>query len=159
MQTNLSNERNREIKSLMTLKFWWGQEVDHKKIHWLEWSWLCQPKAQGGLGFHELRMFNKELLGKQVRRLLHKYESLLYRVFKAKFFPNGIIMNARDKQRGSFAWKSILQAHRVINHGVVWRVGNGRLIKPWNHSWLPEKSYRCLISSRNPSLEDITKFS
>lgn len=68
-------------------------------------------------------------------------------------------MNASDKQRGSFAWKSILQARRVINHGVVWRVGNGRLIKPWNHSWLPEKSHRRLISSRNPSLEDITKLS
>ncbi|XP_062014532.1 uncharacterized protein LOC133731088 [Rosa rugosa] len=39
-----------EMHCLMA-RFWWGDKVDDKKIHWLAWEKLCVPKSEGGLGF------------------------------------------------------------------------------------------------------------
>ena len=32
-------------------KFWWGDDDNHKRIHWAAWWKLCVPKDRGGLGF------------------------------------------------------------------------------------------------------------
>ena len=31
--------------------FWWGQKRKEKKMAWLSWDKLCEPKAKGGIGF------------------------------------------------------------------------------------------------------------
>ena len=38
-----------EIESLVK-KFWWGQRRDRRKIYWMKWENLCQPKKDGGMG-------------------------------------------------------------------------------------------------------------
>jgi hypothetical protein len=27
-------------------QYWWGDDIDHKKIHWQEWWKLCMPKGK-----------------------------------------------------------------------------------------------------------------
>ena len=81
------------------------------------------------MGFQELWKFNDAMLGKQVWKLLTDTNSLLYRVFKAKFFPHCSILEADPKTKGSYAWQSILKARDVIKKGIVWRVGNGKKIR------------------------------
>ena len=68
----------------------------------------------------------KELLGKRVWRLLHNTDSLFYKVFKAKYFPNGSIMDEDVKGGGSYAWQSILKVREVINLGSIWQIGDGK---------------------------------
>uniref|UniRef100_A0A2N9EQ08 Reverse transcriptase domain-containing protein n=1 Tax=Fagus sylvatica TaxID=28930 RepID=A0A2N9EQ08_FAGSY len=95
-------------------RFWWGQKSDQRKIHWIKWDKLCQPKGTGGLGFKELQKFNIALLAKQFWRLMHVRNSLLFKVFSAKFFPNGNILEASERTSGSFAWRSILKAKDLV---------------------------------------------
>ena len=53
-----------DIESMIR-KFWWGQRGDRRKIHWVSWEVLCKPKAEGGMDFKNLALFNDALLAKQ----------------------------------------------------------------------------------------------
>lgn len=68
----------------------------------------------GGMGFKEIENFIKALLAKQVWRLINNPDSLCRRVFKARFFPNCSILDAKDSPTGLYAWKSIVSSRDVI---------------------------------------------
>ena len=80
------------------------------------------------MGFRDLAMFNDSPLAKQAWCLLQNTTSLFYRVFKAKFFPDNTIMEAKDSRVGSYAWRSILKGRDVIQRGSRCWVGDGRKI-------------------------------
>ena len=65
------------------------------------------------MGFKEIEKFNDSLLTKQVWRMINNPNSLCHRVFKARFFSNCSILEAKDSSIGSYAWKSILSARDV----------------------------------------------
>ena len=46
--------------------------------------------------------------------MINNLDSLCFRVFKARFFPNCSILEAKDSVVGFDAWKSILNARDVI---------------------------------------------
>ena len=71
--------------------------------------------------------------------LLHDDNFLFYRVFKARFFPNGTILDAKEAPSASYAWKSILKGREVIKKGALWRVGDEKQIRIWGDNWLPAK--------------------
>jgi hypothetical protein len=64
--------------------FWWGSNVDKRKIHWVNWKKTCKNKLQGGMGFRDLRAFNEALLAKQGWRGMTNPNSMVARVLKAK---------------------------------------------------------------------------
>ena len=109
--------------------FWWGQCGDRRKSHWLKWDEMTKSKMVNGMGFRDLALFNDSLLAKQAWKLLHNRDSLFNRVLKARYFPNGSIMMAKDSKRGSYSWKSILKCRDVIAQGACWWIGDGKLVK------------------------------
>ena len=128
-------------------KFYWGQCGDARKIHWVKWQELCKPKSQGGLGFKDLSRFDDALLAKHTWRLLHDHHSLFYWVFKARFFSDCSIMEAKESSNASFLWRSILRGRDVIKRGAVWRIGDGTSVHIWNDRWLPGAVNNKIISS------------
>ena len=74
--------------------FWWGQCKEERKMAWISWEKLCAPKACRGIGFKQLKQFNLAILAKQGWRLQSRNDSLLYKVFQAKYFPRCEFVNA-----------------------------------------------------------------
>ena len=94
----------------MIWQFWWGQKKDEKKLAWISLERMCQPKENCGMGFRDLKSFNKALLAKQGWRLQSNNQSLFARVFKAKYFPESEFTEASLGNHPSFAWRSIMSA-------------------------------------------------
>ena len=99
-------------------------------------------------------MFNDAMLGKQVWRLFHVRNSLVFKVLSTKYFPSSNIFDAELSLRCSFAWKSIMQTRDGVLKGARWRVGNGVNIQIWQHRWLPiEGGGKVLSPQWDPSLQ------
>ncbi|XP_019177748.1 PREDICTED: uncharacterized protein LOC109172953 [Ipomoea nil] len=112
-------------------RYWWRSK-DDQGIHWKAWDKLCIPKKYGGLGFKELHAFNLAMLGKQACRLLTKPESLVCRIYKARYYPKGTFFDSCIGNNPSYCWRSIMAAQELICGGVRRRIGNGKetLISP-----------------------------
>jgi hypothetical protein len=116
-----------EINSLMQ-KFWWGHKENDSKIHWMSWKKLGFSKAKGSMGFRDLRSFDLALLATQGWRLLHNPNSLAGQILKAKYFPRATFLEANLGRRSSFAWRSIFSSKGMLHEGLIWRIGNGRIV-------------------------------
>ena len=87
----------------MIQNFWWGCSENSRKIHWVRWETICSSKLVGGMGFRDFRMFNDAMLQKQVWCLFHDRNSLVYKVFRAKYFQSDNIFDAKESPRCSYA--------------------------------------------------------
>ncbi|CAB4316864.1 unnamed protein product [Prunus armeniaca] len=115
----------REIESIIA-KFWWSKN-DGRGIHWKKWSFMCQHKSDGGLGFRELTSFNQALLCKQGWRLLEFPHSLIARMLKARYFPNSDFLAASSGSLPSFTWQSLLWGRDLLRLGLRWRIATSRV--------------------------------
>ena len=114
----------KEITDIIA-SFWWGDDEENKKMHWYSWWKLCYPKSEGGMGFRDLYLFNLALLAKQCWRLITSPESLCARVLKAKYFPNGGLLQASLKNGASFTWQSIMKGLKCSKKAIFgeWAMG------------------------------------
>ena len=67
------------------------------------WKKLCKSKLYGGMRFRNLEAFNLALLAKQEWQILSNPNSLMARVYKAKYFPYDDILNAKFGSNPSYA--------------------------------------------------------
>ena len=132
----------------MIRNFWWGQKKEERKIAWLSWQKMCEPKCEGGLGFKNLKWFNMALLAKQRWHLQMGGDSLVCRVLKAKYFPTGDFVHASIGHNPSYTWRSLISAQSLVIEGMRWRIGNGANIKIWQDKWLPGVSSHRVLSLR-----------
>ena len=85
-----------------------------KKIHWINWKKLCSLKTKGEMGFRDFHVFNLAMLAKQAWRLVHHTQSLFYKVYKARYFPNCSFLEADIGSNPSYVWRSFLMAREIL---------------------------------------------
>jgi len=110
------------------------------------------PKCRGGMGFRDLHSFNLAMLAKQVWRLLSAPDSLCARVLRARYYPDGRLLNAQVKSGSSYAWQSVMAGLRCFKKGYIWRVGNGTQINIWDHHWIPGSHNLKILTPRGNNI-------
>jgi hypothetical protein len=100
------------------------------------------------MGFRDLHAFNLAMLAKQSWRLINNPNSLCAQVLGAKYYPDGMILNAGPKKGSSFTWRSIVAGLQTLRRGHIWRVGNGRSINIWKDHWVPAMASRKIDTLR-----------
>lgn len=58
----------------------------NRGINWLGWGDMSISKHKGGLGFRSLYDFNIALVGKQCWKFIKEPQSLVARLYKARYF-------------------------------------------------------------------------
>ena len=79
--------------------FWWGHDVHTRKMHLLNWDKVCKLRREGGLGLKKFSIMNRAMLAKQYWRISQNPQSLISKIFKAKYFP---------KPYHSWFWRGII---------------------------------------------------
>ena len=124
-----------KLTSVM-IEFWWGGSAEKRKISWVAWKNLCKPKEIGGMGFRDIAWFNQALLCKQAWRIWSQPHSLLARVMKGRYFPNGFFLECGIGTRPSYAWRSIMYGRELLVQGLMKRIGDGRSTHVWYDNWI-----------------------
>jgi hypothetical protein len=115
-----------------------------KKISWVSWKSICQPKREGGLGVIDVRVVNVSLLAKWRWRLLGGGEFLWKDVLREKYgfeVGNLVVFPATFNLRLSYLWwKAIVKledglGERWFSSEVVREVGNEETTSFWNVAW------------------------
>lgn len=133
-------------------KFWWSQQENENKLHWLSWDKMTLPKKLGGLGYKDLYSFNLAMLAKQAWRLLTDPSSLCARVLKAKYYLDTDVLQANPKVGMSYSWRSILKGVQLLKEGVIKRVADGNSVNIWTDPWLPRDGCLQTITPRGQNL-------
>jgi hypothetical protein len=110
------------------------------------------PKSKGGMGFRDLHCFNQAMLAKQCWRLLSDPDSLCAQVLRAKYYPDGDLVNAVLKKNSSFTWRSIMLGLKTFKRGCIWRPGDGGTIDIWSDQWIPSSPTRKILTPRGSIL-------
>lgn len=135
-------------------KYWWSSNKQGRSIHWKGWETMCLHKNKGGMGFKDVSDFNMALLGKQVWRLLTNGNSLVGRLFQARYYPRGTVLEAELGSNPSYVWRSIVAARDLVKLGSRWRVGGGDQICVLGQPWLPDTE-NPYITSDQTALQDV----
>jgi hypothetical protein len=128
----------KEINSLMQ-NFWWGHQ-EKSRVHWMSWNRMGLSKADGGMGFRDIRSFNLALLAKQAWRLWYYPNSFLAQIMEAKYYHGSNVLESKLGAQPSFAWRSIHYSCGLLREGLIWRIGNGLKVRIWKDKWLPRPS-------------------
>lgn len=97
---------------------------------------MTKHKSAGGIRFRDFRDFNLSMLGKQGWRFISNPNSLVTRLYKARYFANNDFLNSELGHSPSFIWRSICEAKNLVVDGVRWRIGTDENINILDQPWL-----------------------
>ncbi|KAL5548874.1 hypothetical protein UlMin_004105 [Ulmus minor] len=137
----------RELHRLCA-QFWWGGEPGKRRMHWCTWEKLCSHKADGGMGFRDLRLFNKAILAKQAWRIHSHPTSLAARVLQGFYFHKSSFLQVKANSSSSFIWRSILWGRELYKQGLTCKIGSGQNTYIYHDCWLPRAGIFKISSPR-----------
>jgi len=121
-------------------EFHWGGVKGGRKVCWVQWRKVCQPKSKEGLGVRDVKLVNLSLLAKWKWRLLQEEQPLWKRVLVDKYgdHVSGLVPSegARWSRFTSLWWRNLMSLE--VGEGPNWftmrvrrKIGNGMNTTFW----------------------------
>ncbi|KAI5410367.1 hypothetical protein KIW84_055752 [Lathyrus oleraceus] len=145
---NISNSAKEDLASIMGVRHVMGTGKylglpsrieggsNNSGIQWMSWEKLTCSKKEGGLGFRDFKSFNMDMVAKEGWNLLVNPHYLVYRIFKARYYPRTPFLDANLGFNTSFVWRSIWKAMEVLSLGCGWIIGDESYIMAMNEPWI-----------------------
>jgi hypothetical protein len=76
------------------------------------------------------------MVAKQAWNFVSKPESLVARIYKARYFPRSSLFDATIGVNPSYAWRSIWKSRVVLLNGCMWKIGDGSKIMIISEPWI-----------------------
>lgn len=89
------------------------------------------------MGLRDLEKFNQALIAKSVWRFLRHPDSLVTKVYRESYYPQGDILTAHCGSNSSFMWRSLVWGREIILAGMRWKIGDGELVMVMRDKWIP----------------------
>ncbi|XP_026378620.1 uncharacterized protein LOC113273067 [Papaver somniferum] len=118
-------------------KFWRKKKTNKGKPA-ISWKHVSKPKEEGGLGFKDLKLFNRGLLAKAAWRLCTDTTYVCAQSLKAKYFPDVRVFDIKDNPNSTWSWRSLSSELHFIKKYSCWSIGDGHKVQIWNYRWIPE---------------------
>jgi len=128
-------------------EFLWGDVGGGRKINWVSWKKVCQPKEEGGLGVRDIRLVNLSLLAKWRWRLIQQDGALWKEVLREKYGNNigEVVTNGGGNwyRHTSRWWKDIMtiddgNGMNWVNTELARKFNNGLDTYFWKSKWRGE---------------------
>jgi hypothetical protein len=118
---------------------WWASKEGKRKPCWVAWEEMVKPKFFGGLGFCDIELFNLALLAKQAWRILEDASSLRARILEVVYVLERDFLEAKLGSALSRIWRAILNGRKVLERGLIRRIGTGETTNIWDMNWIPRE--------------------
>ncbi|XP_074283765.1 uncharacterized protein LOC141608300 [Silene latifolia] len=117
--------------------FLWKKAKNKCAQHWLPPERLQLPMSEGGLRIKNATIVSQALLSKTFWRCHHKPHSLVSRILRSKYQKDFPVPDKVPKYTAaSFAWKGVVKNTYLLQDGIAWKFGNGKLINIKNDAWI-----------------------
>jgi len=126
-------------------KFLWQGAEDKFRYHMAKFDMVCRPKDQGGLGIINTKIMNDCLLVKWIWKIYQQPDELWFRIIKAKYLGEKDFFNSKVTG-GSQFWRGLHSVKHLFKWGAVFEVGNGRVCRFWEDSWIRDVPLKIVYS-------------
>lgn len=125
-----------KIDSLIT-RFWWASSSD-KGMHLVNTGSIQLPKGLGDLGSRSVRIINDTMLFKQMMRIHNNSQLLVTRTLTSTqgCFVCCSKTGQEAPQRSSWGRRWLLQAVKMLESGLVWKIRDGKSVRAVNMPWV-----------------------
>jgi hypothetical protein len=135
------------LKEMVSIQrsFLWGGGVENKKMCWVSWDRICQPKKRGGLGIKNLAIFNSSLLCKWKWRGLSDRTAPWYDLLRFRYgslVANFLYGEGRHGlKRASIWWRDVWSLGSDDEGGwfcnyISSILGDGSDVGFWKEKWV-----------------------
>jgi hypothetical protein len=96
------------------------------------------------------------MVAKQGWNFINNPNSLVSRIFKARYFRRTSFIDSTLGNNPSFTWRSIWKLRQVLLYGCRWSIGNGQHIKVMGEPWLRAEDGRWITSPQTQGVYNLT---